>query len=68
MLLYIVCIFSVISCKVVSIDLCLQVLIWMFNIELQTFMTFYKCSNTMNFSILLSVLNNAIDLYVFALK
>jgi len=68
MSLYTVCIFSVINCKVVFVDLCLQTFIWMFNIKLQAFMIFYKCLNTMNFNILLNVLNNTIDLYIFALK
>ncbi len=67
-LLYTICIFFIISCKVVFIDLCLQAFIWMFNIELQASMTFCRCLNMMNFSILLSVLSNAIDLYIFALK
>ena len=66
--LHTMCIFSVISCKVVFVDLCLQTLIWMFNIKLHTSTTFYKRSNIMNFSILLSVLNSTIDLYIFVLK
>ncbi len=66
--LYTMCIFSVISCRVVFVDLCLQVLIWMFNIKLHVSTTFCKHSNMMNFSILLSMLNSTIDLYIFALK
>ncbi len=68
MSLHTVCIFFIINCKVVFIDLCLQALIWMFNIESQAFITFYRCSNTMNFNILLNVLNNTIDLYIFNLS
>ncbi len=63
-----VCIFFIISCKIIFIDLCLQTFIWIFNIELQAFTTFYKCLNTMNFSTLLNVLSNTIDLYIFAIK
>jgi len=55
MSLHTICIFFIISCKVIFINLCLQVLIWIFNIKLQTFITFYKHLNMMNFRILLSV-------------
>ena len=66
---FIQCIFfSVMSCKVVFIDLYLWAFIWMSDIELQAFIMFCKCSNMMNFNILLNVLNNAIDLYIFALE
>ena len=55
MSLHTICIFFIISCKVIFINLCLQVLIWIFNIKLQTFITFCKHLNMMNFRILLSV-------------
>ncbi len=68
MSLHTMCIFFIISCKVIFVDLCLWILIWIFNIELHIYTTFHRCSNMMNFSILLNVLNSTIDLYIFALK
>jgi len=68
MLLYTMCIFSIINCKFIFVSLYLRTLIWVFNIVSQILTTLRKCFNIINFNILFNISNKAIDLYVFVLK
>ena len=60
---YIVWIFFVISCKIVFIDRCLRIFIWMFKNVFNVLMMYRKRSDIIDFSILFNMFNNIINLY-----
>ena len=62
---YIVWIFFVINCRVVFIDWCLRVFIWMFDNFSHVSKTLRKRFDIIDSNILFKLSNNAINLYVF---